>query len=199
MKHHTALSPSFLSITTRLTAAFLLMFSLSAHATAPRIAPKMFGEEQQVDVVGYQPEKSDNTAVTESKLVIDLLSEGFQAGGIKPVFDLLPSKQLAKYEFVINNAPALISSANDLTAKELKHYRKVTFFLADVTNGSEPVSLVFNQKNPRGDQLFRAFNQGMQQIIKDGSYLELLNKHLGKKKISHNFINLLKRHNANWK
>ncbi|MDD2777046.1 MAG: hypothetical protein PHU06_13925 [Gallionella sp.] len=174
----------------------LMLFTWSAEATAPRIAAKMLGEERHVDVVGYYS-SSQNTpaAEIEGKLTADLLSAAFQAGGMQPEIDVLPSKQLAKYEFVVNQVPVLICAEGDLTAKEMKRYRLVTYFLSDVANGNNPISLAFDLKNPRGDKLYKAFDKGLQKIISNGKYRELMQKHLGKDAVSANYFSRLQRQN----
>jgi hypothetical protein len=182
-----------------LLALCLLLFAWGAEATAPRVAPKMFGEERQVDVVGYYSDQNSPPAETEGKLTADLLGAAFQAGGMQPYIDVLPSKQLAKYEFVVNQVPVLICAEGDLTAKEMRRYRTVTYFLRDVAHGKNPVSLVFDLKNPRGDKLYKAFDNGLQKIIKNGSYLEVMQKHLGKEAVPSGYLDHLKRQNPGWK
>lgn len=183
----------------RLLAISLLLCSWNAEATAPRISAKMFGEELQVDVVGYDSGQRSSAAEIEGKLTADLLQAAFQAGGAQPNVDVLPSKQLAKYEFIVNQVPVLIVSADDLNAKERARYRLVTYFLSDVAQAKSPVLLAFDLKRPRSDQLFKAFDKGMQAIIKSGKYRDILQQHLGKEAVSADYFNNLKRLNPSWK
>ncbi|MFH2140446.1 MAG: hypothetical protein ABII63_06590 [Pseudomonadota bacterium] len=182
---------------THLFAISLLLFSWSAQATAPRVAPKLFGDVRQVDVIGYY--SSQQSSEAEGKLTADLLEAAFQAGGVQPNIDVLPSKQLAKYEFVVNRVPAMIVATDDLTAKEKKRYRTVAYFLSDIAAAKVPVLLAFDLKNPRGAKLHKAFDKGLQAIIKNGKYLELMRRHLGKDAIPADYLGQLKRQNPDWK
>ncbi|MDD4963071.1 MAG: hypothetical protein PHI11_04025 [Gallionella sp.] len=177
-----------------------LLFACTAQATAPRIAAKMLGEERHVDVVGYYS-SSQNTpsAEIEGKLTADLLGAAFQAGDMQPEIDVLPSKQLAKYEFFVNQVPVMICAEGDLTAKEMKRYRLVTYYLSDVANGKHPISLVFDLKHPRGNKLYKAFDKGLQKIVSNGKYRELMQKHLGKNAVSVDYFSRLQRQNPSWK
>lgn len=176
-----------------------LLFAWSAEATAPRIAPKMLGETRQVDIVGYYSVQDAQTVAEEGKLTGDLLDAAFEAGGMQPYIDVLPSKQIAKYEFVVNQVPALIAAAADLSAKEKKRYRTITYYLRDIAQGQDPVLLAFDLKNPRGNKLYKAFRLGLQRIIANGRYLELMEKHLGKDRVPSVYLDQLKRHNKGWK
>ncbi|MBK9160087.1 MAG: hypothetical protein IPM27_00705 [Nitrosomonadales bacterium] len=177
----------------------LMLNSWSAQATAPRVAPKMFGEAQQIDIVGYSSNQISAASEIEGKLTGDLLEAAFKAGGMQPNIDVLPSKQLAKYEFVVNQVPALIVAADGLSAKEKKRYRTVTYFLSDVVHAKSPVLLAFDLNNPRGAKLYKAFDQGLQKIVGSGQYLELMHKHLGQKALHADYLNQLKSLNPGWK
>lgn len=184
---------------TRLLAMFFLLCSCGAQATAPRITGQMFGEEKKADIVGYQSLPMDATAKSESALAMQIVTEAFKAAGKTPTVDLLPSKQLAKYALLDNNVVALLGSPQDLTEQEKNQYRVVTFFLKGSAPGEEPVSLIFSKKNARGDELHQAFNEGLQKILKNGKYLEILEKDRGKGQVPSDYVNRLKRHNPGWK
>lgn len=181
----------------RLLALFCLICSWGAEATAPRIAPGLFGEERKADIVGYRFEPQASAVQSEGELAVEIVKEAFNAAGKAPVLDVLPSKQLAKYALLNNDAVGLMASRGDLTAKERKRYSVVTFYL----RGAEetPVSLFFNKKNARGNELYKAFNEGLQKIVKNGKYLEILERHYGKGRAPADYASGLKRHNAGWK
>lgn len=181
----------------RLLAMFCLVCSWSAEATAPRIAPQMFGEEKKTEIVGYLFAPLEAAAKPDGELVVEIVTEAFKAAGKSPVVDVLPSKQLAKYALVNNDALALIGRPQDLTAKEKGRYRVVTFYLRDVLHGEEPIALIFSKA--RGNTLQTAFSEGLQKIIKSGRYLEVLQKYHGKEQVASDYMNRLKRHNPGWK
>jgi len=185
----------------RLLAIFCLVCSWSAEATAPRIAPGLFGEEKKADIVGYQfapleASKSDGE-LPVGKLAVEIVTEAFKAAGKTPLVDVLPSKQLAKYALFNNDAVALMGSPQDLAAKERNQYRVVTFYLRDMVRGEEPVALIFSKA--RGNELQPAFNQGLQKIVNNGKYLEILEKYHGKGQVPADYASRLKRHNPGWK
>ena len=181
----------------RLLAMSCLVFSWNAQATAPRIAPQLFGEEKKADIVGYQftplEASRSNGELAVGKLAEEIVTEAFKAAGKAPVVDVLPSKQLAKYALFNNDAVALMGSPQDLAAKERNQYRVVTFYL----RAGEPISLIFS--DVRGRELHKAFNQGLQEIIKSGKYLEILEKYQGKGHVPADYASRLKRHNPSWK
>lgn len=181
----------------RLLAMFCLVCSWSAEATAPRIAPQLFGEEKKADIVGYRFAPLESAAKSDGELMLEIVAEAFKAAGKSPVVDVLPSKQLAKYALLNNDAVALMGSSQDLTAKEKNQYRVVTFYLRDGSSGEEPVALIFSKA--RGNELQLAFNEGLQKIIKSGKYLEILKKYRGKEQVAADYLNRLKRHNPSWK
>lgn len=178
-----------------LLAMLCLVCSWSAQATAPRIAPQLFGEEKKADIVGYQFAPSGAAAKSDGELAVAIVTEAFKAADKTPLVDVLPSKQLAKYALFNHDAVALMGSPQDLAAKEKNQYRMVTFYLR--AQGDEPVALIFS--NARGNELQLAFNQGLQKIIHSGKYLEILEKHYGKGQVPADYASRLKRHNPGWK
>ena len=201
MKHHKTpgFSRSALGGIAHLLAMFCLIYSWNAQATAPRITSQMFGEEKKADIVGYQLAPLDAAAKSDGELAVEIVTEAFKAAGKAPVVDVLPSKELAKYALLNNDAVALIGGLQDLTEKEKNQYHMITFYLRGIASGEEPVSLIFSKKNPRGKELQPAFNEGLQKIIKSGKYLELLEKYHGKVKVTADYASRLKRHNPGWK
>ena len=183
----------------RLLAMFFLVCSCSAQATAPRITAQLFGEEKKADIVGYQFSPVDAAARSDSALAVEIVTEAFKAAGKAPVVDVLPSKELAKYALLNNDAVALIGGSQDLTAKEKNQYHMITFYFRGIAPGEEPVFLIFSKKNARGKELQPAFNEGLQKIIKSGKYLELMEKYHGKDKVPADYASRLKRHNPGWK
>lgn len=182
---------------TRMLAMLCLVCSWSAEATAPRIAPQLFGEEKKADIVGYQFAPLEAAAKSDGALAVEIVTEAFKAAGKTPTVDVLPSKQLAKYALVNKDAVALMGRSQDLTAKEKNQYRVVTFYLRDMVRGAEPVSLIFSKA--RGNELQPAFNQGLQKIVNNGKYLEILEKYHGKGQVPADYASRLKRHNPGWK
>jgi hypothetical protein len=194
MKHYTDFSCFTGGSMARLLFVFCLIFSWSAQATAPRITPQLFGEEQKADIVGYQfAEPLDAAARSESAQQVEIVTEAFKAAGKTPAVDVLPSKQLATYALFNNDAAALMGSVHDLAAKDTNQYRVVAFYL----KGDEPVSLIFSKKHARGNELYQAFSEGLQKIIKSGKYLEIMEKY--HTRMPADYARRLKRHNPGWK
>lgn len=177
----------------------LLLFSLSAQATAPRIAPKLFGEEVKADILRYRLEPLKGVPKFESEMLAEIATEAFKAAGKAPVLELQPSKQLAKYALFNKEVVAVIGSARDFSSKEKKSYRLVTFYLRGASLEGEPVALAFNRQAVHGDELYQAFNMGMQAILANGKYLELLERYHDKDKIPADYVGRLTRHNPGWK
>jgi outer membrane lipoprotein-sorting protein len=176
---------------TRLTALVLLACSFSAHATAPRIAAQMFGDEKKADIVSYQ--STPDAANSESELTQAIVTEAFKASGKSPIIDVLPSKQLAVYALFNNEVVALLGSTQDLAGQDKKLYRVVTFYLSK--KNDDPVVLIFSAS--RGKELHKSFLSGMQKIVKSGKYLQLLETSRGK--LPADYIDRLKRLNTGWK
>lgn len=179
---------SLLSIR-QLVVIFLLTCSFPVYATAPRITAQLFGEEKQSDIVSYQP----RAAQADTLLVLEIVEEAFKAAGKSPVVDVLPSRQLAAYSFFNNDVAGLIGSLEDLAGKEKGRYRVVTLYLSGADE--QPVILIFS--NQRGQELHKAFVNGMQKIISSGKYQQLFEKYRGK--LPAGFIPRLKRLNPGWK
>lgn len=187
-------------VTGLLLAIFCLVCAWSAEATAPRITPKMFGEEKNADIVGYQLAASSEVAAKPmGELVLAIVTEAFKAAGKTPTVDVLPSRQLASYALTNNEALALIGSLQDLTAKDKDQYSVVTFYLKGEATGEEPVALIFGKKNEHANELYVAFNEGMQKIIENGKYLEILEKYHGQGHVPADYAKRLKRQNPSWK
>lgn len=192
MNHHRSSGYAWRGIA-RLITASLLLCSWNAQATAPRVAPQMFGEEQKADVVGYQTAQP-GVAGSDGKLLMHIVVEAFKAAGSKPVVDMLPSRQLAKYALQSNDAAALIGSAEDLTDSERGQYRVVTFYLRET---GKPVLLIFSKE--RGIELHLAFNKGLRKILQSGRYLEILEQHHGKGQAPADYATRIQRLNPGWK
>lgn len=179
-----------------LLAMLCLVCPWAAEATAPRVTAKMFGEEKRADIVGYQLVPLNATATNvDGKLSLEIVTEAFKASGKAPTVDILPSKELAKYALVNNDAAALIGSPGNLTAEEKNQYNVMTFYLSPVASGEQQFSLIVSKKHVHGKELQLAFNEGLKTIIKTGKYLEILEKHLGKGKIPSDYASQLKRYN----
>ncbi|MBI3222376.1 MAG: hypothetical protein HYZ46_04755 [Nitrosomonadales bacterium] len=183
----------------RALAMLCLLCSWNAEATAPRVAPQLFGEEMKSDIVGYQLAPLANPVKSEEALVQELIAEAFKAAGKTVTLDVLPSRQLAKYALLNSDAVALMGSQGDLTAKEKSQYRVVTFYLRGAAPGEEAIALIFSKKHVRGKALQQAFDAGLQKIIKSGKYAELLEKHLVKGQDVAGYAMRLKRYNPGWK
>ena len=172
-------------------ALFLLAFSFAAHATAPRITPQFFGEERKSDIAAYQFEPFDAAEKSDSALRTEIVREAYSAAGLAPVIDVLPSRQLAGYALSSNEVAALIGGAQDIVSKQ--DYRSVAFYL----KGDEAVYLIVSKKHPRGNELYQAFNTGLQKIIKTGKYQEILDKY--RIKTSSDYLLRIRRLNPGWK
>lgn len=179
-------------------AVFFLACSWNAGATAPRVAPQLFGEELKPDIVGYRFTPA-NQAGSDDELLHALVTEAFKAAGANATLDILPSRQLAKYALLNNDAVALLGNERDLSVKEKNQYRMVAFYLRGNAADAEAITLMFNRKNVRGNSLRQAFDSGLQKLIKSGRYAELVKKHLGKGQLSSDYVSRLKRRNPGWK
>ncbi|MFA6971743.1 MAG: hypothetical protein WC208_10125 [Gallionella sp.] len=191
MKNYHSFACSAWGGMTRLVAIVLLVFSSSAYATAPRITAQLFGEERKTDIVAYQSAPSEAAAKSDSALTVEIVTAAFKAAGKAPTVDVLPSKQLATYALFNNEAVALMGSPQDLAEKDKNQYRVVTFYL----RADEPVELIFS--NARGKELHKAFVDGLQKILKNGKYLEILEKY--HVKVPADYVGRLKRQNPGWK
>lgn len=181
----------------RLLAALCLICSWNVQATAPRVAPQMFGEEPKADIVGYQLAPPGSAAATEGELIVKIVNVAFRAAGKKPVVDVLPSRQLAKYALQNNDALALIGRANDLMDYEESQYRVVTFYLGADAHAGKPVLLIFSKEH--GYELHLAFTNGLRKILRSGRYLEMLEQHFGKGLVPADYASRLQRLNPGWK
>lgn len=170
-----------------LSALLMLTCSFGAQATAPRITAQLFGEERKTDIVAYQSADTKS----DTALAVQIVNEAFRAAGKTPVVDVLPSRQLASYALFNHDAEGLIGSPEDLAAKDKKRYRTVIFYLSAAND--EPVALIFNAAH--GKELHKAFTDGMQQIINNGKYLQIIKKTRGK--LPADYLTRLKRNG--WK
>lgn len=190
-------------VATSVAASLLLMLGLfisyGAQATAPRIAPQLFGEEKAVDVVAYQVGSADAATKNENLLTIDLLIAAFAAAGKQPVVDVLPSRQLAVYKLARHEVAALVGEHQDLTEQERSRYRVITFHVRTREAEEVPVALFFSKKHARGAELHQAFNAGLGKIIANGTYLKVLEKYQGKGNVPAGYLNRLKRYNPGQK
>lgn len=193
MKNYNHFSYSAWGGMTRLLAIALLVCSFSANATAPRITAELFGEERKSDIVAYESAPSEAAHKSESALTVEIATAAFKAAGKTPTLDVLPSKQLATYALFNNDAAGLIGSPQDLAARDRSQYRVVTFYLTGA--GDEPVALIFS--NAQGKGWHKAFVDGMQKILKNGKYLQIVEKHRGK--LPTDYVSRLKRQNPGWK
>lgn len=182
------------SLLVTLLISFLVLFSLPAQATAPRINAEMFGDEKQADIVGYQLTPLDAKAKKDGEMMTEIIVEAFKAAGIAPTLDMLPSKQLASYALTNNDSVGFVGNPGDLTTNPKIKYHSIALAF----RGSEPVFLILSNNN-RGDELYKAFDQGLQQIVKNGKYLELLQKYFGKDQVPSDYVARLKKQNPNWK
>lgn len=177
--------------------ALISLLALSAanvQATAPRINAEMFGEAKQAEIVGYELAPMDANARKESELISALIIEAFKAANMAPVMDTLPSKQLASYAVTNHESVGLIGNPSDLpTDSKIKYLVTVAAF-----RNNEPVSLILNN-DKRGTTLHKAFTQGLQTILKNGKYAELLDKYLDKAQIPADYTNRLYKLNPGWK
>lgn len=195
MKHS---HPIIRSALTALLSALMLFCSAGAHATAPRIAPQLFGEEKKAEVVGYQF-FGRGTADAGNAMIAELVRAAFEAGGQKPSVDMLPSRQLARYALLSGDAVALVCSLSDLHEKERKQHWIATFYFNGGSTEAEQVVLACNRQNPRGTALCKAFSRGLQVIVKNGKYREIIEKHMGAGAVPADIQQLLRQHNPDWK
>lgn len=151
-----------------------LVWPATALATAPRIAPQLFGEERITDIVGYRLAPDSEAESAESGLAVALVTAAFAAAGQAPVIDMLPSRQLARYVLEQNEAAALIGGPGDPGVAETAADRRVVFYLRET---GEPLSLIFSKTHPRAGKLFDAFRDGLRRIVASGRYRELLEQH----------------------
>lgn len=131
MKPTKNLSYSFLNSLnfSQLLATFCLFWSCSSYATAPRIAPQMFGEERKADIIAYETTPLVTTTQTDGGLVIAILSAAFNASGQKLIIDIVPAKPLAKYALLNNEVVAMIGDNQDISAKEKNQVIGEAFYL----------------------------------------------------------------------
>lgn len=174
-----------------LTALLLLVCAFSAQATAPRITAQLFGEASRADIVAYQSVSSE--AQSESALTLQIVTEAFKVAGKSPIVDVLPSKQLASYALFNNDAVGLIGSPDDLAEKDKKQYSVVAFYLRK--SGDQPVVLIFSRAH--GKELHKAFVDGLQNILKSGKYLKIIEKQRGK--LPDDYVGRMKSLNPGWK
>lgn len=151
-----------------------LVWPATALATAPRIAPQLFGEERITDIVGYRLAPDSEAESAESGLAVALVTAAFAAAGQAPVIDVLPSRQLARYVLEQNEAAALIGGPGDPGVAETAADRRVVFYLRET---GEPLSLIFSRTHPCAGKLFDAFRDGLRRIVASGRYRELLEQH----------------------
>lgn len=196
MKFHNILLPARLLW---LGVAMICLFSpWSAEATAPRVTAQLFGEAKPVaEIVSYQVTPMNPTSKQDEQLTMELITEAFKTVGKTATVDILPSKQLATYALFNHDAQGLIGSPRDLTAEQMKQYRLTAFLLVGTGADEEVVALIVGI--PRGAELSQAFNAGLQAIIKNGKYLEILEKYRGKGQVSADYFSRLKSRNPNWK
>ena len=154
--------------------ALPLLWPAPALATAPRIAPQLFGEERVTDIVAYRLAPDSAAESAESALAVALVAAAFAAAGQTPVIDVLPSRQLARYVLDQNEAAALIGGPGDPGVAETAADRRVVFYLRET---GEPLSLIFSKTHPRAGKLFDAFRDGLRRIVASGRYRELLEQH----------------------
>ncbi len=154
--------------------ALPLLWPAPALATAPRIAPQLFGEERVTDIVAYRLAPDSEAESAESALAVALVAAAFAAAGQTPVIDVLPSRQLARYVLDQNVAAALIGGPGDPGVAETAADRRVVFYLRET---GEPLSLIFSKTHPRAGKLFDAFRDGLRRIVASGRYRELLEQH----------------------
>lgn len=182
-----------------LLAALLLLFSVAAQATAPRIAPQLFGEEKKADILTYRLSPLDSAVRAEDELLVRIVKEAFKEAGKSPVLDSQPAKQLAKYALFNGEVAALVGSPADFSDKEKKRYRWSTFYMRGGTASGEQVCLIFNKSLAAGSELQRAFDSGLRKLITSGKYREILEAHHGKGAIAADYLDSLKRYHPDWK
>lgn len=172
-----------------LLAACCLFVSWTAQATAPRIAPQLFGEELKADIVAYPMQAKD----VDGELLKELVVAAFKAADKAPLLDVLPSRQLAKYALLNNDAAALIGNQDDLSTKEKNQYRLVNFYWNINVPEQVPLALIFGKKHIRSKELQKAFEAGLQKLIQNGKYAEIVEAHLGSGKLPADYFERLKR------
>lgn len=171
----------------------------TAEATAPRISAGMFGEEKKADILQYRLAEFSTAVDPEQKLLASIVDKAFKAGGMSPVLDVQPARQLAKYALFKGEVAALIGRTQDFNAKEKKRYRFLTFYLSGgVPSGSE-IALVISNIHPAANDLYFAFESGMRQLLASGQYLEMLEAHHGRGSIPATYLDLIKSHHPGWK
>lgn len=189
-----SLTPSRLSYVVSLLTGCLLLFSLGAHATAPRVSAEMFGEEKHADIVGYQYSPSDEAAQLDSAAITEIIAEAFKAANAKPTVDMLPSKQVASYALINNEAVGFIGTPQDLGETPKNKYLMTRFFF----KGDAAIALIVSNSK-QGKMLHEAFNQGLQKIIKSGKYAAVLENRFGKGQVPADYLTNLKKQNPSWK
>jgi hypothetical protein len=172
--------------------AFYLWNPLNAQATAPRVTPELFGEVKVADIVSYQVAPINAKTKAESDLAVELATAAFKAAGKSPVIDVLPSKQLATYALLKNDVIGLIANTRDLTTKQKSQYKVMSFLLVGNDSNDESIALILNT-NSRGNELSQAFSEGLQTVIKNGQYLEILEKYRGNQKAPADYFTRLKK------
>ncbi len=113
----------------QLLVALCLFWSDGSYATAPRIAPQMFGEERKADIIAYEIAPLVTTNQTDGGLAIAILSAAFNASGQKLIIDIVPAKPLAKYALLNNDVVAMIGESQDISAKEKNQFLAEAFYL----------------------------------------------------------------------
>ncbi len=179
---------------THILTTVLLLCSAGVYATAPRINADMFGAEKQAEIVSYELAPMDANIKQTNAMINEIIVEAFKAANLSPTLDTLPSKQLASYAITHHESVGLIGSPSDLTtdAKHKYHHTVLAF------RNNQPVALILNN-DQRGNELYKAFEQGLQTIIKNGKYNELLEKYLGKDQIPADYLSGVKKLNPGWK
>lgn len=179
--------------------ALMLAIAGDAWATAPRISAQMFGEETHADIVAYQSAGGEAKTKGDEVVALELVKEAFAAVGKSPVVDVLPSAQLARYAMTNHDAAAMIGGEGDIPAKESSQNPAQNAAVVFYLKGDAPIALIFARDDARAEPLRNAFNQGLQKIFKNGKYLDILEKHLGKGHVPMDFEKRLKRFNPNLK
>lgn len=175
-------------------AGCFLLLPLEVQATAPRVSAQMFGEEKHADIVGYQFSPIDEIAKLDGVVITEIVTEAFKASNMAPTIDMLPSKQLASYALINNEATGFIGLLQDLGDAAKNKYPFTNFFF----RGDDTVALIFSN-NKQGKAFHEAFNQGLQKIIKDGKYTEIMEKRFGNGKVPDDYLLKLKKQTPSWK
>lgn len=131
MKPAKNLSCPFLNLhnISRLLITLCLFWSYGCYATAPRIAPQMFGEERKADIIAYEIPPLVTGTQTDGGLAIAILSAAFNASGQKLIIDIVPAKPLAKYALLNDEVVAMIGESPDISAKEKNQFLSEAFYL----------------------------------------------------------------------